>query len=48
MNYLRTVALVLIALFVPGGLVVLVPTIHRMFIELRDKRRARAGLAPAK
>jgi hypothetical protein len=50
MNYLRTSALVLIALLVPGGLVVLVPTIHRMYIDLRDRRRARiaASLAPAK
>ena len=50
MNYLRTAALVLIALLVPGGLVVLVPTVHRMFIDLRDRRRARAteSLAPVK
>jgi len=48
MSHLRTLALVLIALFVPGGLIVLVPTIHRLFVELRDKRRARSRLVPAK
>ena len=43
MNHLRTAGLVLITLLVPGGLVVLVPMIYRMLIDLRDKRRARAG-----
>lgn len=49
MSFLRTAALVLFALLVPGGLVVLVPAFYRLLIELRDKRRARARvrLAPA-
>jgi len=49
MIFLRTAALVLIAILVPGGLVVLVPTVYRLLIELRNKRqtRARGRLAPA-
>jgi hypothetical protein len=49
-NFLRTAGLVLIALLVPGGLVVLVPTLYRLFIDLRDRHRARgrAGLASPK
>ena len=43
MIFLRTAALVLIAILVPGGLVVLVPTFYRLLIELRNKRQARAG-----
>lgn len=47
MSFLRTAALVLFALLVPGGLVVLVPAFYRLLIELRDKRRARAMGRPA-
>ena len=47
MSFLRTAALVLFALLVPGGLVVLVPAFYRLLIELRNKRRARARLRPA-
>jgi hypothetical protein len=49
MSFLRTAALVLIAILVPGGLVVLVPTLYRLFNDLRSKRqqRARGRLAPA-
>ena len=42
MNSLRTTALVLVALLVPGGLVVLVPAIYRALIEMRDRRRSRS------
>jgi hypothetical protein len=42
MNFLRTAAIVLIAILVPGGLVVLIPTVYRLIIDLRDKRRERA------
>ena len=49
MSFLRTAGLVLIALLVPGGLVVLIPTLYRLFVDLRHKRRERAGgrLPPA-
>ncbi len=46
MNFLRTAALVLFALLVPGGLVVLVPAFYRLLIERRAKRRARASIRP--
>ena len=49
MNFLRTAALVLMALLIPGGLVLLVPGLYRFVSELRNKRRERAAirLAPA-
>jgi len=42
MIFLRTAALVLIAILVPGGLVVLVPTVYRLLVDLRNKRQSRA------
>jgi hypothetical protein len=49
MSFLRTAAVVLFALLVPGGLVVLVPTFYRLLVDLRNRRRqrARVHLAPA-
>jgi hypothetical protein len=48
-HFWRTPALILIAILVPGGLVVLIPAFYRLLIELRDKRqeRARENLATA-
>ena len=47
MTFLRTAALVMIAILVPGGLVVLVPTFYRLLRDLRERRRARLRLATA-
>jgi len=49
MSSLRTAALLLIAILVPGGLVVLIPTFYRVLVDLRNKRqeRARGSLARA-
>ena len=49
MNSLRTAALVLIAILVPGGLVVLIPMCYRVLVDRRNKRqeRARGSLARA-
>jgi hypothetical protein len=41
MNFLRTATIVLIAILVPGGLIVLLPTIYRFFVELRNRRPQR-------
>jgi len=43
MNFLRIAALVSIALVVPGGLIVLLPTIYRFIVELRSRRAQRAS-----
>jgi len=44
MNLLRTATLLLLALLIPGGLVLLAPAFYRYVAELRDKRRARASV----
>jgi hypothetical protein len=41
-QFWRNAALVLIAILVPGGLVVLIPAFYRLLIELRAKRQQRA------
>jgi hypothetical protein len=43
MNFLRTAGLVLIALLVPGGLIVLVPMIYRFLVALRNRRPQRVS-----
>ena len=38
MNYLRNAALALVALLVPGGMIVLVPLLYRSWLERRGRR----------
>jgi hypothetical protein len=47
MNFLRTAALVLFAILVPGGSVVLVPAFYRLLIDLRNKRQERVRVRSA-